>query len=202
MIFMMYIVKKFITIFLVASFLVGCSGNGFFVLKRSANNKIFDTKGFHGQKRAPLYNKKYIKQAKKNVVNSVYDEDDMEEDEVDPELRNPAQDNIYMYKAMAENDRNFKKRANARYNGLEEEYPRLADSKARYHDPSSNQNQELQKELKQIKALLEDARNSLNNTKCPSASSLESRYNKQQQERAAKKGGAKDGAPVRNVTAL
>ncbi|MEY3197019.1 MAG: hypothetical protein RLZZ59_387, partial [Pseudomonadota bacterium] len=39
--------------------LTGCNSS----LQRSANNKIFDTRGFDGGKRRPLYNKKYIDRA-------------------------------------------------------------------------------------------------------------------------------------------
>ena len=50
-------------------------------LKRSANNRLFDTKGFHGKKRRPLYNNKYIDKAKHNVARSDMDLDEFEDDD-------------------------------------------------------------------------------------------------------------------------
>ena len=57
--------KKVIIFTILTSFLSACVTGPEGYLKRSANNKLFDRKGFKGSKRAPLYNKKYIAQAKK-----------------------------------------------------------------------------------------------------------------------------------------
>ena len=52
--------KKIVIFSTLAMLLSACvTGPGGY-LKRSANNKIIDRKGFKGGKRAPLYNKKYI----------------------------------------------------------------------------------------------------------------------------------------------
>ena len=48
-------------VFTILTFLItGCVTGPDDYLKRSANNKVFDRKGFKGSKRQPLYNKKYI----------------------------------------------------------------------------------------------------------------------------------------------
>lgn len=57
--------KKVLIFTILISFLSACVTGPDDYMKRSANNKIFDRKGFKGGKRAPLYNKKYIAQAKK-----------------------------------------------------------------------------------------------------------------------------------------
>ena len=68
--------KKIIIFSTLAMFLSACVTGPEGYLKRSANNKIIDRKGFKGGKRAPLYNKKYISQAKKNVVTGEYEYDE------------------------------------------------------------------------------------------------------------------------------
>jgi hypothetical protein len=198
--------KKISSILIMAVYLASCSSNGFFVLKRSANNKVFDRTGFHGEKRAPLYNKKYIKQAKKNVINSVYDDDLEDDEDIDPQMSNPAQDNIYMYKAMAKSDIENKKRNKSIRRTSEEDYPSLIDSKAYQDDMQNTRHDELNKELKQLKNLLQETRNSLANTKCPSAEALEKKYQQQQAKKNKNQNENNSNATLKNssekVTAL
>ena len=52
--------KKIVIFSTLAMLLSACVTGPDGYLKRSANNKIIDRKGFKGGKRAPLYNKKYI----------------------------------------------------------------------------------------------------------------------------------------------
>ena len=68
-------------IFILSAFLLSScvtGPEGYF--KKSANNKLFDRKGFKNGKRAPLYNKKYIVKAKQNVANNDYEDDEEEYD--------------------------------------------------------------------------------------------------------------------------
>ena len=62
-----------IILVIIALLISGCSE---WSLKRSASNKLIDTKGFEGSKRRPLYNKKYINRAKRNMADNNYDEDE------------------------------------------------------------------------------------------------------------------------------
>ena len=68
-------IKKLLLLLSAAIFVTGCSN---IELKKSANNKLFDRKGFDGSKRKPLYNGKYIDRAKRNVVENNYEEDNYE----------------------------------------------------------------------------------------------------------------------------
>lgn len=173
--------KKAITLTIVTSILSACVTGPEGYLKRSANNKLFDTKGFQGGKRAPLYNKKYISQAKKNILTNNLDEDMDEERDDLYEDSNPSQENIEMYKAMIDVDierkRKEKNKSSWWWNRKKKQsYPSVADASDRIDPRTHAQNLELREELNQIKAMLHDAKREMASHKCPT---------EQEQERKA-----------------
>lgn len=175
--------KKAITLTIVTSILSACVTGPDGYLKRSANNKLFDMHGFEGGKRSPLYNKKYISQAKKNILTNNLDED-MEEDKDDLyEDENPSQENIEMYKAMiaADIERKNKRNKKSSWWGNNKKkpqsYPSVADAKDSIDPKIHAQNLELKEELEQIKAMLNETKKEMASYKCPTA---------QEQEKAIK----------------
>ena len=175
--------KKAITLIIITSMLSACVTGPDGYLKRSANNKLFDMHGFEGGKRSPLYNKKYISQAKKNILTNNLDED-MEEDKDDLyEDENPSQENIEMYKAMiaADIERKNKRNKKSSWWGNNKKkaqsYPSVADAKDSIDPKTHAQNLELKEELEQIKAMLNETKKEMASYKCPTA---------QEQEKAIK----------------
>jgi hypothetical protein len=159
--------KKIVIFSTLAMLLSACVTGPEGYLKRSANNKIIDTKGFKGAKRAPLYNKKYISQAKKNVITGEYEYDDFDDfGEDNFEVESPSKDNIEMYKAMIDHDlaqdRKNKKDSRNRNNN----YPSLRRASQQISD-DDGQSAELRKELSQIKAMLHETKREMANNKCP-----------------------------------
>lgn len=144
-------------------------------LKRSANNQLFDTKGFHGGKRRPLYNNKYIDKAKHNVARSEMDLDEFDEDEQYLGNLNPAIKNRYMYEDMVEEDLKSEKALRAKKRAA---YLRKMENRDRYYDLGSardrvresrngEENRELRRELQEIKSMLDSAREDLVKYRCP-----------------------------------
>lgn len=134
-------------------------------------------------KRSPLYNKKYISQAKKNILTNNLDED-MEEDKDDLyEDKNPSQENIGMYKAMIAADIERKNKRNKKSSWWDnnkkkaQSYPSVADAKDSIDPKIHAQNLELKEELEQIKAMLNETKKEMASYKCPTA---------QEQEKAIK----------------
>ena len=170
--------KKVLIFTILISFLSGCATGPDGYMKRSANNKIFDRKGFKGGKRRPLYNKKYIAQAKKNVINGDY------EDEEFYETENVSQENIEMYKAMIEEDlaRQQGRRHKSRINARNRAYPSIVDANSKIDPSLHTVNLELREEIDQIKAMLNDARKELASYKCPTAQEIESNNAKKPDE--------------------
>lgn len=154
--------QKIILIFM-ALIISGCSD---WRLKRSANNKIFDTKGFEGGKRRPLYNKKYISKAQINVRDYNYDEDEIEED--NDEIIDPATMNRAMYREMLEKDR-ARKRKPRRASGMDydDDYPRLADAKRSSLRADDKSEAQMQQELKEIKKMLANTQKDMAKYRCP-----------------------------------
>jgi hypothetical protein len=165
---------KKITIILLGLFLLsGCNGfRGYF--KKSANNQYIDMKGFAGSKRKPLYNKKYIDLAKRNIIEENLDED--EEDDIDDniaELKNPVRENHRTYMEMIKNDvkRNKLKKNNTSYrktaispkNG---KYPSLAEANEKITKEDSK-DQDLQQEIAEIKSMLNETKKDLVKYRCP-----------------------------------
>lgn len=164
--------NKLVTIFILALTVCACNLIPQDHLKRSANNKLFDSKGFKGSKRAPLYNKKYIAQAKKNVMIKNYDEDEDEEYE-DAEIDNPVQDNIEMYKAMIQQDLSNERHGNKSAKPIEKNkhiYPSLIESKDKSEiNAQSMDAQQIQQELEKIKLILQETKQEMAKSKCPAA---------------------------------
>ena len=162
--------KKIVIFSTLAMLLSACvTGPGGY-LKRSANNKIIDRKGFKGGKRAPLYNKKYISQAKKNVVTGEYEYDDFDDfDEDNSERENTSKDNIEMYKAMLDHDlaQERKNKKNSKWGKNKNTYPSIRKSSQRLDDDDDMHNIELREELNQIKAMLTDPKREMASNKCP-----------------------------------
>ncbi len=149
--------KTFILIIL-SFFLTNCSN------ERSANNKMSDLKGLKGEKRFPLYNKKYIAQAKKNIMRNNYDEDQFIDDEL-YENENVELQNIEMYKAMIheesqqkrENDDNASPSCNECSHSIAK-----ANHKINTHtDYIKPIDLELREEINNIKSMLNEARQEL-----------------------------------------
>ncbi len=168
--------KKFL-VSLLSLFLLSSCVDGFSnYFKRSANNKLYDRKGFQGGKRAPLYNKKYISQAKKNVIEGNLDDDDSDDSDETTETVDPAKLNRQMYLNMLKED--AKKRKHAHFSKMlpphkqndddkyKNRYPSLNKTKNIVDQPSSNE-QELQRELAEIKAMLKETKADLVKYKCP-----------------------------------
>lgn len=157
--------KNVILVF-VAFLISGCAD---FSLKRSANNKLVDAKGFHGGKRRPLYNKKYITQAKRNVKDGSYD-DDYDSDENDEDTT-PASRNRSIYRNMIDQERkkgasqgNYRRNDDMDY---DEDYPRLSDAKKRSSAPDGKSEQEMRRELQEIKKMLSTTQKDMAKYRCP-----------------------------------
>lgn len=148
-------------VFLLSSCVTGPEG----YLKKSANNKYIDMRGFQGQKRAPLYNNKYVSKAKRNVE----DYDEFSEEEMEGIL-SARQKNIEAYREMAEEEekRNRKKRSRSRSS---DDY-RLHESKKQISNYSKYRNMELEDEIHQIKKMLNETKKELENSRCSTASSI------------------------------
>lgn len=166
--------QKIIILITSAFLLTGCADGFKGYFKKSANNKWIDSKGFQGGKRKPLYNKKYISLAKKNVLDENYDEIDDELDFDDYyETRSPSKSNREMYQNMLKADAKRRQRQNvergARVQGdyEDEDYPSLNKANDRITKVRYEDNSQLQKELTEIKEMLSEAKTDLTKYKCP-----------------------------------
>ena len=148
---------KKILLILCALFLVtGCN----IELKKSANNKLFDRKGFDGGKRKPLYNAKYIDRAKQNIVENNYDDDEPNADEPD-EYVDPYTKNRIMYSNMIKREKANKRKKNV-------DYPDIGHAKdLAKKSNDDNSNTDLRQELAEIKTMLSSAKKDLAKYKCP-----------------------------------
>ena len=115
-----------LSILLLSSCATGLEG----YFKKLANNKLFDTKGAKGGKRAPLYNKKYITKAKQNVANNDYagEDGDLLENE------NISQANKDMYRSILEQELESKYIAKKSKEKQNKAYPVLVRSGPRADD--------------------------------------------------------------------
>lgn len=161
--------KKIIIIILGLSLLSGCTDGFRGYFKKSANNKIIDRKGFAGSKRPPLYNKKYIAMAKRNVMEENFDDDEGDLlSEYDTETINPTLRNRQMYIKMVKQDAERSERQKL---NQEQEYPSLNSAndkvKRQNNDKNDKANSELHKELEQIKSMLRETKKDLEKYKCP-----------------------------------
>lgn len=147
--------------------------------KRSANNKLFDRKGFKGEKRSPLYNKKYIEKAKRNVATGNYEDGDDDDAYLDNEYNpsnseNVSLENREMYRKMIEEDieRQSNKRQSKRSSTRDLEYPSISKANSGFYE-DRNENRDLKKELEEIKSILNETKRDLSNRKCPTADEIE-----------------------------
>ena len=154
-------IKKILLLTGVILLVTGC---GNLELKKSASNKLFDTKGFDGSKRKPLYNGKYIDRAKRNVVEGNYDEDIPDIDEPD-EFVDPYTQNRIMYSNMVKNERsNRGKNKKSRT----EPYPNIGHARdIAMSENKNDSNVELKQELAEIRSMLVSAKKDLAKYKCP-----------------------------------
>ncbi len=159
--------KKIIVVILGVFLLSGCSDGFRGYFKKSANNKLVDRKGFEGNKRAPLYNKKYIAAAKRNVIEENFD--DEEEDllsEYDTEKINPTLRNRKMYLKMVKQDADH----HAKQQLLEAvgSGTSLVEASNKVKKKSNDNSQvQLKKEVDKLKSLLNETNKKLERYKCP-----------------------------------
>lgn len=166
--------QKIIILITSTFLLAGCADGFKGYFKKSANNKWIDSKGFQGGKRKPLYNKKYISLAKKNVLDENYDEIDDEIDFDDYyETRSPSKSNREMYQNMLKADakrrqrQNMERSSRLQDNYEDEDYPSLNKANERITKTRQDDNSQLQKELAEIKEMLSEAKTDLTKYKCP-----------------------------------
>ena len=157
-----------LSIFLLSSCSTGPEG----YFKKSANNKLFDTKGAKGGKRAPLYNKKYITKAKQNVANNDYADEDDEYDDL-LENENISQANKDMYRSILEQELESKYIGKKPKEKQNKTYPVLVRNSPRADDRYLEDNSALRAELDQIKTMLNETKNEMANYRCPTAQELE-----------------------------
>jgi hypothetical protein len=157
-----------LSIFLLSSCTTGPEG----YFKKSANNKLFDTKGAKGGKRAPLYNKKYITKAKQNVANNDYADEDDEYDDL-LENENISQANKDMYRSILEQELESKYIGKKPKEKQNKTYPVLVRNSPRADDRYLEDNSALRAELDQIKTMLNETKNEMANYRCPTAQELE-----------------------------
>lgn len=155
-----------IILIIMALLISGCAE---FSLKRSANNKLIDTKGFEGSKRRPLYNKKYINRAKRNIVENNYEEEDDDgSDEMD-EMTDPATVNRSMYKKMTQKE--MKRKALAKKEVTIEDskvYPELGKARSIVDEAAKDKSQEeLQHEIRELKKMMAETKRDLAKQRCP-----------------------------------
>ena len=166
--------RKIIILIASVFLLTGCADSFKSYFKKSANNKWIDTKGFHGGKRQPLYNKKYINLAKKNIVEENYDDGDDELSLDAYESKSPTLENREMYQDMLKADAKRRQRQKLEQSKSrrlvdyeEEDYPVLNRANDRVNSAKYDDNRQLQQEISKIKALLNEAKSDLTKCKCP-----------------------------------
>jgi hypothetical protein len=137
-------------------------------VKRSANEKVFDSKGFKSKKRYPMYNKKYIERAKKNIEEGSFDDkyDDVQNPYYEKdELEAYNLSNRKMYKDMAEMQETKQNISNKyKQSGR---YPKIRD----VGNTDQAQIESLKQEIKNIREKLEETQDKLSKQKYPTASS-------------------------------
>ena len=172
---------KFLTLISMVFFLTSCSAISDYV-KVSANEKTFDSKGFKAKKRLPMYNRKYIQRAAVNVENKNLErpvnEISNNNYEAD-ELKNYSKSNQQMYLDMARMNENKKAIQKYKYNNAH-----LKDFDNDTKDTKVENN--LKKELKAIKKMLEETKKTFASYKCPISNSFDDndiKPNKEQQNK-------------------
>ncbi len=144
-------------------------------LKRSASNRLVDFSGFEGHKRRPVYNKKYITKAKRNIAESNYDEDEYNSEIDENETIEPASRNRMMYRDMVERDKARKKKEGGAGNRAYREavdaesgdYPNLSESRQKIDKDGGKSTSDMQKELAEIKKMLSENKKEMVKYRCP-----------------------------------
>lgn len=163
--------RKIIVLFLSVFILSGCADGFRSYFKKSANNKLVDSKGFKGGKRKPLYNNKYITLAKRNIVEDNLDDEQEDEDyDIDNILRgeriDPVKRNREVYLKMIKRDM---ARQKAELGGDDSEIT-LSKANKKIRADDSDKEKKLQEELNQIKAMLKETKRDISKNTCPNAS--------------------------------
>ena len=151
---------RFFILILIASIFASCSQMREYV-KRSANEKVFDSKGFKSKKRFPVYNEKYIDRAKKNVEEDSFSDqsDDIENPYYEKgELKQYDLSNKKMYKDMAEMQEAKQNISNTKSG----KYARIKD----IGNGDEAKLESLKQEIKNIKNILKETQEKLSNYKC------------------------------------
>ena len=149
-------------------------------LKRSASNKLIDARGFQKEKRLPLYNKKYIDRAKKNIIEHNYEEgnDDDDGDDDSDETYNPAELNKDTYRKMIKTEqKNADVKPNAKRTTLKtkklkysqefknsqlSDYPKISEIQIKIDEHKEDiHKQELQRQIEEMKSTLTEMRKQL-----------------------------------------
>ena len=164
---------KFFVCLLLPLLIISCNYDPQGYLKRSANNKLLDAKGFQKTKRMPLYNKKYIQRAEQNIKeNNIQDEDDdvyagYESDEVS----NYSKVNEEIYEDMLRMQETKQRLGNKK-----QKYPTVSEMTKQLSNPIYNNEEttQLRNELSQLKQMLKETRELLAKYKCQKCNTSES----------------------------
>jgi len=160
-----YIMIKFLTIISVLCILTSCNSIDGYV-KRSANDQTFDSKGFNAKKRSPMYNKKYIRRAERNVEEQNFDQEHKvsSNDYYEPgELRSYHQSNRKMYNDMMQMNRSKRVIENQKYH-YKNNSSNLRDFNQDKKDTSVENS--LKNEIKSMKKILEQTQKTIATYKC------------------------------------
>ena len=165
--------RRLVVIFLGLFFLSGCADGFRGYHKRSANNKLIDSQGFQGGKHPPLYNKKYVKMAKKNVIEENFDDDDELLSEYDTETINPTLRNRQMYLQMVKQDTaRVKQQKIGSGNGG---FNTLSSARTKVNKGDFGKDEaKIAKELEQIKLMLNETKKDLERYRCSAQKNLDS----------------------------
>lgn len=166
--------KRLVVMFLGLFFLSGCTDSFRGYHKKSANNKLIDNKGFQGGKHPPLYNKKYVKIAKKNVIEENFDDDDDElVGEHDTETINPALRNRQMYLQMVKQDADRVRKQ--KIGSGKDSSNTLGSASAKINKENLAKDEaKIAKELEQIKLMLKETKKDLERYRCSAQKNLDS----------------------------
>jgi hypothetical protein len=160
----------FVWVSILALFLTSCSTNREHT--KSSSSKNYYNKSYYAQKRKPVYNNKYIKRAKKNVIEGNLDEEENDDEEyVDLYVQNRM-----MYDRMIEQE--YMKRMQ------QEAEMKKSESKI----TESDQKQvKLEQDLAEIKKMLNVAKNDLVKYRCPLEESRDVKSNSRYKTQVKKK---------------
>ncbi len=172
---------RYLILIITLTYLSSCIYDPDGYAKKSINGKLFESKA--ASKRRPIYNKKYIDRAKHNILENRYDDEDADDfDDFADETIDPSEVNIRMYKNMIKEEirnkeRRKRKYENALYGESKDEMGDLNISNKKLENKDSkNDQQNLKKELDQIKVLLKETKKELTKSRCSVPLSAEKEY--------------------------